>query len=73
MGILNPLAFSRLFFFLKLLIRILGFLEFLGTVLQILGFLGKSLGKILTKKSKSIQDSYQEFQEFSRCGVIQTE
>ena len=40
--------------FLLSLIRILGFLEFLGT----------NLGKILTKQFKNIQDSYQEFQEF---------
>ena len=33
-------------------------------ILQFLGLLGKSLGKILTKKFKNIQDSYQEFQEF---------
>ena len=43
------------------------FLKFLDIILQdsrIRGFLGKNLGKILTKKSKNIQDSYQEFQEF---------
>ena len=38
--------------------------------MQILGFLGKSLGKIPTKKSKNIQDSYQEFQEFLQLTVV---
>ena len=33
-------------------------------IVAILGFVGKSLGNIFTKKSKNIQDSYQEFQEF---------
>ena len=33
-------------------------------ILQIRGFLGKNLGKILTKKSRNIQDSHQELQEF---------
>ena len=32
--------------------------------MQIRGFLDKNLGEILSKKSRNIQDSYQEFQVF---------
>ena len=42
-------------------------LEFLGTILQdlqIRAFHGKNIGKILTKKSGNIQESYQELHEF---------
>ena len=45
-------------------VHLLKFLARSCKILQIRGFLGKNLGKILTKKSKNVQDSYQELQEF---------
>ena len=41
-------------------------------ILQIRGYLGKNLGKILTKKSRNIQDSYQELQEFLHWATLGT-
>ena len=52
--------FACSWFFLKLLILILGFCEFLG-------FLGKSLGKLLTK---DIQNFYQEFKGFLHSAKV---
>ena len=46
-------------------VHLLNFLARSCKILQIRGFLGKNLGKILTKKFRNIQDSYQEMQELS--------
>ena len=45
-------------------VHLLNFLARSCKILHIRGFLGKNLAKILTKKSRNIQDSYQELQEF---------
>ena len=42
----------------------LNFLARSCKILQLLGFLCKKFGKILIKKSKNIQDSFQEFKDF---------
>ena len=41
-------------------------------ILQIRGFLGKNLSKIVTKKSRNIQDSYQKLQEFLHWEYIES-
>ena len=48
----------------------MNFLKLSCKILQNRGFIGKNLGKILTKKSRTIQDSYQEFQEFLHRVII---
>ena len=65
-GTLIKLQLASVFvcFHSLLLVHLLNFLARSCKILQIRGFLGKNLGKILTKKFRNIQDSYQELQEF---------
>ena len=51
-------------------VHLLNFLARSCKILQIRGFLGKNLGKILTKKSRTIQDSYQGLQAFLHWEVF---
>ena len=51
-------------------VHLLNFLARSCKILQIREFLGKNLAKILTKKFRNIQDSYQELQEFLHWVVV---